>query len=108
MSTTIVTIIVALIGSGVFNTLLTCYLNNKSKRKEELDLVMKAQRLLMKKELRSLCSHCNSQGWIYEDELEDLMAMHTCYHNDLKGNGFLDSEMARVQQLEIRRDGGVL
>ena len=43
-----------------------------------------------------------------EDELEDLMAMHSCYHSDLKGNGFLDSEMARVQQLEIRRDGGVL
>ena len=56
----------------------------------------------MKDRLRSLCDHYRQQGWIYEDELEDIIAMHNCYHDKLKGNGFLDKQMSRVMNLEIR------
>lgn len=97
----IVTILVAVIGSGLFNKLLDVISAKKGKEKE----VEKAARLLMKDRLRFLCVHYIQQGWIYEDELEDLIAMHHCYHNDLKGNGFLDKQMARVNELEVRGIG---
>lgn len=97
----VVTILVAIIGSGVFNKILDAILSRKGKEKE----VEKAARLLMKDRLRFLCVHYIQQGWIYEDELEDLIAMHHCYHNDLNGNGFLDKQMARVNELEVRGIG---
>lgn len=107
MSSAAVTILVAIIGSGILNTVLSYFLTAKTKRQTDIDAIRKAQRLLMKQELRKLCSHYIAQEWIYEDELADIIAMHSCYHDDLKGNGFLDIEMARVKSLEIRIDGGV-
>lgn len=97
----VVTIIVAVIGSGLFNKLLDVISTKKNKN----DGVQQAARLLMKDRLRFLCVHYIQQGWIYEDELEDLIAMHGCYHNDLNGNGFLDKQMARVNELEVRGIG---
>lgn len=94
-------IAVAIIGSGVLNTTLTYMLSLRDKRKG----IQEASRLLMKDRLRFLCVHYIQQGWIYEDELEDLVAMHNCYHDDLKGNGFLDSQMERVKNLELRGIG---
>lgn len=101
MEIDLTTIIVAIIGSGVINTLLTYLLSMKDKKKG----VQEAARLLMKDRLRFLCVHYIQQGWIYEDELEDLVSMHHCYHNELDGNGFLDKQMARVNSLEIRGIG---
>ena len=95
------TIIVAIIGSGALNTLLAYLLSLRDKRKG----IQEASRLLMKDRLRFLCTHYIQQGWIYEDELEDLMAMHNCYHESLKGNGFLDKQMERVNELEVRGIG---
>ena len=99
------TIIVAIIGSGLLNTLLGYLVSARQKKQEENSDVNKALRLLMKDRLRFLCTHYINQGWIYEDELDDLIAMHNCYHNDLKGNGFLDSQMQRVKNLEVRGIG---
>ena len=99
------TIIVAIIGSGLLNTLLGYLVSAWQKKQEENSDVNKALRLIMKDRLRFLCMHYINQGWIYEDELDDLIAMHNCYHNDLKGNGFLDSQMQRVKNLEVRGIG---
>lgn len=101
----LVTIVVAIIGSGVLNTLISKLFEiQKSKNNNDKE-IRQACRLLMKDRLRFLCVHYINQGWIYEDELEDIVAMHKCYHDDLKGNGFLDSLMARVKDLEIRGVG---
>lgn len=99
------TIIVAIIGSGVLNTILNYSINSKEKKEAEVKSSEKALRLMMKDRLRFLCMHYISQGWIYEDELEDIMAMHSLYHNDLKGNGFLDNQMEKVKNLEVRGVG---
>lgn len=99
------TIIVAIIGSGVLNTLLSYLITTHERKKERDSGVQKATRLIMKNELRSLCTHYIQQNWIYEDELEDLIAMHNCYHNNLGGNGYLDELMERAKNLEIRGIG---
>lgn len=95
------TIIVAILGSGAVNTLITFIMAQIDKKSG----VNASLRLLMKDRLRFLCMHYIEQGWIYEDELEDIMAMHKCYHDDLNGNGFLDKQMEKVTNLEVRGIG---
>ena len=97
----VTTIVVAILGSSTVNTLLAFVITQIDKRSG----VNKSLRLLMKDRLRFLCMHYIDQGWIYEDELEDIIAMHECYHNDLKGNGFLDKQMTSVKSLEVRGIG---
>ena len=101
----ITTIAVAIISSGVLNTLLLYITSQHERKKDKEDGVQEGMRLMMKDRLRFLCVTYIQQGWIYEDELEDLIAMHKCYHNELKGNGFLDKLMERVHELEIRGIG---
>lgn len=101
----VVTIVVAIIGSGVLNTLLNYAISSREKRKENSSGLETALRLVMKYLLRFLCRHYINQNWIYEDELEDLISMHKCYRDNLKGNDYLDELMKRVQSLEIRGIG---
>ena len=42
-------------------------------------------------------------GEISVEDLGDLMKMHTVYHDDLEGNGFLDNLMRQVKALPIKR-----
>ena len=98
-------IIVAIIGSGILNTTLTYLLSNLDKKKHEENGIIEASRLLMKDRLRFLCVHYINQGWIYEDELEDIVRMHECYHDKLHGNGYLDTLIDKVKKLELRGIG---
>ncbi len=98
-------IVVAIIGSGVLNTILNYLISSRERKKENKTGITKACRLIMKDRLRFLCVHYIQQGWIYEDELDDIIAMHRCYHDDLKGNGFLDKQMEKVCNLEVRGIG---
>lgn len=41
-------------------------------------------------------------GEIEADALEDLIEMHRIYHDELDGNGYLDTLMAQVKQLHIK------
>lgn len=101
----IIAIIVAVIGSGILNIVLTnIFAINKEKR-DQTKGINQALRLLMKDRLRNLCAHYINQGWIYQDELEDLIAMHNIYHDELKGNGYLDTLMDKVKALEIKGIG---
>lgn len=95
----------AVFGSSAMATLIsnifTVYREKKTAKSGE----RQALRLLMKDRLRFLCVQYIQQGWIYEDELEDLISMHGCYHNGLQGNGYLDELMSKVKKLEIRGIG---
>ena len=94
-------IIVAVIGSGLLTTIINRifdYLDKKNGTQNGI-------RVILKDRIRFLCTRYIEQGWIYEDELEDLVKMHDCYHKSLKGNGYLDSLMHRVSNLEIRGIG---
>lgn len=112
MDDNLVTILIAIISSGIFNKILDKISDRrKEDRQEEKDqnkeckMLEASLRLLMKDRLRFLCMHYIRQGWIYEDELEDIMNMHSMYHNELHGNGFLDKQMEKVTSLEVRGIG---
>lgn len=101
----ITAIVVAIIGSGILNTILNYFIATSEKKNKDSCNIQQALRLIMKDRLRFLCAEYIQQGWIYEDELEDIIVMHDLYHNDLNGNGFLDEVMDRVKNLEIRVNG---
>lgn len=42
-----------------------------------------------------------SAGKICNEDLEDIIETHRIYHDDLKGNGYLDSLMDAVKKLPI-------
>lgn len=59
-------------------------------------------RTLMYDRIKHLANSYLRRGWITSEELEDLISMHSVYHNELKGNGFLDSLMERVKSLPVK------
>lgn len=99
------TIIIAILGSSLLSTIINQICNFAQRRAEEKSGVKQALRLVLKDRLRTLCVHYIQQGWIYEDELEDIITMHKCYHDDLNGNGYLDTMISKVKALEVRGVG---
>lgn len=96
------TIFTAVLGSGLLSTLVSQLCSWLEKRRERKSGTAEGMRLILKDRLRWLCAHYIAQGWLYCDELEDIMVMHECYHDKLKGNGYLDELMEKVKALEIR------
>lgn len=98
-------VILAVIGSGMLSTLISQVFTLIQRRIDQKKGSNQAIRLVLKDRLRFLCVHYINQGWIYEDELEDIITMHKCYHDELKGNGYLDTLMSKVKNLEVRGEG---
>lgn len=105
MSDNLTTIIVAIVGSGALSTLISQICNAVERKAAKKSGAQEGIRLVLKDRLRHLCVKYIEQGWIYEDELEDIMAMHACYHDRLNGNGYLDTLMDKVKALEVRGVG---
>ena len=73
--------------------------------KELRDIVnslMVADRTILYDRIKHLAKAYIRRGWIYMEEYEDLDRMHQVYHDELKGNGFLDAIMSDVRKLEKR------
>lgn len=98
-------ILIAIIGSGAFSTIVSLIVGQINKYFESKSGMSNGMRLILKDRLRFLCIRYIEQGWIYADELEDLLSMHACYHTKLDGNGYLDTLIDRVKKLEIRGVG---
>ena len=80
-----------------------------SQRGEEIKTLQKtvnalivADRTILYDRIKHLAKVYIKRGWISVEEYEDLKRMHKVYHDDLEGNGFLDSIMAEVDNLEKR------
>lgn len=65
--------------------------------------IKNALRILLYDRIKYLGRRYIEQGYVPADDLEDLMAMHKCYHDDLDGNGFLDSIMGQVKLLPLKK-----
>lgn len=61
-----------------------------------------ADRTILYDRIKHLAKAYIKRGWITVEEYEDLKRMHKVYHDDLKGNGFLDSIMEEVDKTEKR------
>lgn len=67
-----------------------------------VDSLIVADRTILYDRIKHLAKSYIKRHWISVEEYEDLKRMHQVYHDDLKGNGFLDGIMVEVNQLEKR------
>lgn len=61
-----------------------------------------ADRTILYDRIKHLAKAYIKRGWISVEEYEDLKRMHSVYHDELNGNGFLDNIMEEVNKLEKR------
>ncbi len=94
-------IILAIIGSGALSALISGGLTAWANRQQKENGVQAGVRLLMYDRIKHLGKSYIAAGHVSHDDLEDLIAMHKCYHDDLKGNGYLDRLMSAVLALPV-------
>lgn len=101
-------IIIAVLCSSAFTTLLTWILNRADKKKEKNEKqsdadndLKEAVMYLMYDSINNRANAYIDRGYISSTELEVLKKMHTCYHR-MGGNGYLDTIMMAVDALPIR------
>lgn len=90
--------LVALVGS-----LILWRWNRKAQKEDKDDDIRAGLRILLYDRIKFLGKSYISRGWVTAEELEDLISMHKIYHDNLKGNGFLDSLMDQVKRLPIHK-----
>lgn len=96
-------ILTIVLSSGVVSgvvSIITLIINRKDKNNKQT----KGLRILLYDRIKHLGRCYIDAGEVSYDDLEDLINMHKVYHDDLGGNGFLDSIMSQVDRL--RRTGG--
>lgn len=69
---------------------------------KKVNALMVADRTILYDRIKHLAKSYIKRQWISVEEYEDLKRMHHVYHDDLEGNGFLDSIMEEVSKLEKR------
>lgn len=62
-----------------------------------------ADRLIMQDRIKHLCRAYLKDGEIEFSDLDDLIAMHGCYHDNLGGNGNLNALMELVKELPVKK-----
>ena len=62
-----------------------------------------ADKLIMLDRIKYLCRSYLDHGEIEFSDLDDLIAMHSCYHDLLGANGNLDTLMELVKELPIKK-----
>ena len=67
---------------------------------QTVNALIVADRTILYDRIKHLAKAYIKRDWISVEEYEDLKRMHKVYHDDLGGNGFLDSIMAAVDKLE--------
>lgn len=99
----IVTIVVAFVSSGAFSAIINAVLSARREKRQKETGVTIGVRMLLYDRIKHLGKAYISRGSITTEELEDLIAMHKTYHDDLGGNGFLDALMKSVKALPIKK-----
>lgn len=105
-------LIVAVLTSGVAaaivsgaTTVIIWILNNKKKKDDENTGIFNGVQVLLYDKIKYLGVKHIEAGGISAGDLEDLKRMHKIYHDELKGNGFLDDIMNHVEKLPIINKG---
>lgn len=69
---------------------------------DTVNALIVADRAILYDRIKHLAKSYIKRGYITVEEYEDLKRMHKVYHDELKGNGFLDAIMEEVDKLEKR------
>lgn len=76
------------------------YLLAQRTKAKQIDTGIQAGvRILLYDRIKHLGKAYIKKGFVTVEELEDLHSMHAIYHDELGGNGFLDSLMKSVDSL---------
>lgn len=74
----------------------------EDKENAEIKALREGLKLLMLDRIRELGQAYIAAGEVDFDDRRILKMMHTAYHDDLKGNGDLDSLMKMVEDLPLK------
>ncbi|MBR0341012.1 MAG: hypothetical protein IJH64_01930 [Oscillospiraceae bacterium] len=88
----------------IVSALLGYMISQLTKAKQVDASIQSGVRILLYDRIKHLGKKYVQNGWVSLEDLEDLHNMHNIYHNDLQGNGFLDSLMNSVNQLPNREN----
>lgn len=95
----LLTLAVAIIGSGSFSAIVNAWLESRRERKR--NPVAVGVRLLLQDRIEGLCIKYIKAGEIKYEHLKYLRQAHECYHKQLKGNGDLNELMEEVERLPV-------
>lgn len=93
--------IVLNIVSIVLTAATTALIAELRKQHKESDGINVGVRTLLYNDIKTFAKTYIARGSITMEELEDLHTMHEVYHNNLDGNGYLDSVMSKVDSLPV-------
>lgn len=91
-------IIIAVVGSGALAAIISGIFGMAQKG----GVVRKVLRQILYNDIKCLGRRYVAAGYVSEEDLEDLIKMHMIYHDDLKGNGYLDHIMNEVKRLRVK------
>lgn len=99
-------ILIAVLGSSALASCISGIFNLIALKTKKTSGLEEGVRILLYKYIKDACCAAINRGFITSDEYEDLIKMHSVYHNALNGNGYLDTEMEDVKQLLKHSQGG--
>ena len=97
------TIIIAIISSSAFATLLSFCTQLIRDRMKNKHGVAAGVKIILYDRIKWMGNKYIDRGFITSEELEDLVEMHRIYHDELIGNGFLDEIMKKVKALPLKK-----
>lgn len=95
-------VLLAILGSAALSTTisaLVAVLNNREKKKHG---TAAGTRVLLYDRIKHRGKSYIANGEVDAESLEDLIEMHRIYHDELDGNGYLDTLMEQVKHLPIK------
>lgn len=96
-------ILIAVIGSSATAAIISGIFSLAKGRRRKHDGVTTGVRQLLYDRIKYLGRCYIDRKEISSEDLEDIIEMHRIYHDDLDGNGYLDSLMDAVKKLPIIR-----
>lgn len=97
------TIIIAIISSGAFTTLINAILTYINKRNESKSNISKGLMCLLGYELKKECIRLVKLKNVELDDLEQLEELNALYH-EMGGNGYVKRLMEKVEKLEVKNN----
>ena len=95
-------IIIAILGSGALSATISAVVAAFTARAKRKHGAEAGTRMILYDRIKYLGKRYISEGEITADCLEDLIEMHRVYHDELDGNGYLDTLICQVKHLKIK------